>query len=67
MNEDNRILMSSTCSLVEILCVLKEKFSVICWQLLLDVHATEIFEFNLPANFLNFLQNWVKLLGILTS
>ena len=57
MNEDNRILLSSMCSLVEILCVLEEKFSVICWQLLLDVHATEIFEFNLPVNFLNFLQN----------
>ena len=50
MNEDNGILWSSMCSLVEILCVLKEKFSLICWQLSHDVHAMEIFELNLPVN-----------------
>ena len=48
------------CSLVKILCVLEEKISLICWQLdvhVHDVHAMEIFEVNLPVNFLNFLPN----------
>ena len=39
MNEDNRILWSSMCNLVEMLCVLKEKISLICWQITHDVHA----------------------------
>ena len=30
------------CSLVEILCVLEEEIGLVCWQLLHDVHATEI-------------------------
>ena len=64
MNKDNGILWSSMCSLIEILWVLKEKVSLNCWQLSHDVHVTEIFEFNLPVNFLNFLANWVNLLGI---
>ena len=67
MNEDNRILWSSICSLVELLCVLKEKISLICWQLPHGMHGTEIFEFNLPMNFLNFLSSRVNLLGIFTS
>ena len=29
--------------------------------------VTEIFEFNLPVNFLYFLSNWVNLLGIFTT
>ena len=65
MNKDNGILWSSMCSLIEILWVLKEKISLNFWQLPHDVHVTEIFEFNLPVNFLNFLSNWVNLLGIL--
>ena len=60
MNEDNQILWSSMCSLVEILCILEEQIILICWQLLYDVNCMEIFEFNLPVNFLNFLSNWVK-------
>ena len=32
-------------------CVfVKEKISLICWQLPHDVNATEIFEINLPVN-----------------
>ena len=31
------------CSLVEILCHLEEKFGLVCWQLMHDLHATEIF------------------------
>ena len=31
------------CSLVEILCLLEEKFGLVCLQLLHDLHATEIF------------------------
>ena len=42
MNEDSGILWSSVCSLIEILCVLKEKISPICWQLPHDVNVTEI-------------------------
>ena len=65
MNKDNSILWSSMGSLIEILWFLEKKISLNCWQLPHDVHATEIFEFNLPVNFLNFLSNWVNLLGIL--
>ena len=57
MNEDNAILWSHMCSLIEILCVLKEKISLICWQLPHDVNTTDIFEFNLTVNILNFLSN----------
>ena len=64
MHKDNRILWSSMCSLIEILWFLKEKVSLNYWQLPHDVHVAEIFEFNLPVNFLNFLANWVNLLGI---
>ena len=67
MNKDNGILWSSMCSLTDILWVLEEKISLNCWQLLHDGHVTEIFEFNLPVNFLNFLSIWVNLLGIFTS
>ena len=66
INEDNRILWSSICSLVEILCVLKEKISLNCWQLPHHVHAMEKFELNLPVNSLNFLSKWVHWLGIFT-
>ena len=55
MNEDNGILWSSMCSLIEILCVLKEKICLIYWQLLHDANATEMFEINLPVNIFNFL------------
>ena len=30
-------------SLVEILCSLEEEIGLVCWQLLHDMHATEIF------------------------
>ena len=30
-------------SLVEILCCLDEEIALVCWQLLHDMHATEIF------------------------
>ena len=55
------------CSLIETLWVLEEKVSLNCWQLPHDVPVTEIFEFNLPVNFLYFLSNWVNLLGIFTT
>ena len=64
MNENKGILWPSMFSLIEILWVLEEKISLICWQLLHDVNATEIFEFNLPVNFLKFLSNGVNFLGI---
>ena len=67
MNKDNGILWSCMCSLIEILWVLEEKISLNCWQLQHDVPVTEIFEFNLPVNFLYFLWNWVNLLGIFTT
>ena len=54
MNKDNEILWSSICSLIEILRVLEEKININCWQLPHDVHVAEIFEFNLPVNFLFF-------------
>ena len=46
MNEDNRILWTSMGSLIEILFVLKEKISLICWQLPHDVHTMEILLFD---------------------
>ena len=49
-------------SLVEILCVLKEKISLICWQLLHDVYAMEILLLDLAMNFLIFFQTEVFLL-----
>ena len=64
MDKDNGMLWSCICSLIEILWVLEEKISLNCWQLQHDVPVTEIFEFNLHVNFLDFLWNWVKLLGI---
>ena len=54
MNEDNEIFWSSMCSLVEILCGLEEKISLICWHYVL---AMEIFELNLPVKCLYFLSN----------
>ena len=67
MNKDNGMLWSCMCSLIEILWVLKEKISLNYWQLRHDVPVTEIFEFNLHVNFLDFLWNWVNLLGIFTT
>ena len=67
MDKDNGMLWSCMCSLIEILWVLKEKISLNCWQVQHDVPVTEIFEFNLPVNFLYFLSNWVNLLGIFTT
>ena len=58
------MLWSCMCSLIEILWVLEEKVSLNFWQLPHDVPVTEIFEVNLHVNFLDFLWNWVKLLGI---
>ena len=55
MDKDNGMLWSCMCSLIEILRVLEEKISLNCWQLQHDVPVTEIFEFNLPVNFLYFL------------
>ena len=46
MNKDNAMLWSCMCSLIEILCILKEKISIDCWQLQHDVPVTEFFEFN---------------------
>ena len=31
------------CSLVEILCVFEDEIGLVCWQLLHEIHATEIF------------------------
>ena len=67
INKDNGMLWSCMCSLIEILWVLEEKISLNCWQLQHDGPVTEIFEFNLPVNFLYFLSNWVNLLGICTT
>ena len=67
MDKDNGMLWSCMCSLIEILWVLKEKISLNCLQLQHDVPVTEIFEFNLPVNFLYFLSNWVNLFGIFTT
>ena len=39
-------------SLVEIMCCLDEEIGLVCWQLMHDMHAMEIFEFNLPVNFI---------------
>ena len=39
--------------------VLKEKTGLVCWQLLHNLHATDIFWFNLAVNFLHFLSNSV--------
>ena len=33
-------------SLVEILCCLDEEIGLVCWQLMHDMHATEIFFIN---------------------
>ena len=55
MDKDNGMLWSCMCSLIEILCVLKKKISLNCWQLQHDVPVTENFEFNLHVNFLYFL------------
>ena len=45
------------CSLVEMLCVLKEKISFICWQLPHDMYAMEILLFDPAVYFLYFLSN----------
>ena len=39
ISEDTGVL----CSLVEILCVLEDEIGFVCWQLLHEIHATEIF------------------------
>ena len=57
-----KMLLLYYTSLVEILCALEEKISLICWQLLHDVYAMEILLFDLAMNFLNFLSNWGVLL-----
>ena len=62
MNKDNGIMWSSMCSLIEILCVLKEKISLIPH----DMNATEFFKLNLLVNICNILSNWVNFLGIFT-
>ena len=52
MNKDNGILWSFMCSLIKIVRVLEEKINIDCWQLPHDVYVAEIFEINLPVNFL---------------
>ena len=52
------------CSVVEILCVLEEKIGLVCWQLLHNLHATDILCFNLALKIFYFLSNSVKLLDI---
>ena len=37
------------CSLVEILCLLEEKFGLVCLQLPHDLHATETFDVQLTC------------------
>ena len=46
---------------------LKRKLVLIVGNSSMNVPVTEIFEFNLPVNFLDFLSNWVNLLGIFTT
>ena len=57
MNDDNRLLWSYMCSLVEILCVLEEEIGLVCWQLPQDMHAMEIFGIQHTVIFPNFLSN----------
>ena len=57
INKDNRFLWCSMCSLVEIFCVFEEKIGLVCWQLLHDLHAMDILWFNLPVNFVYFLES----------
>ena len=54
------------CSLVEILCLLEEKFGLVCLQLPHVLHATEAFDVQ-PTCKLYFLSNLVNLLDISTS
>ena len=51
-------------SLFEILCCLDKEIGLVCWQLMHDMHATEILVFNPSVNFVYFLSNWVNLLDI---
>ena len=67
MSDDSSLMCCCMCSLVEILCLIEEKFGLVCLQLPHDLHATENLMFNLPVNFLYFLLNWVNLLDISTS
>ena len=67
MNKDNGMFWSCMRSLIEILWLLEEKISLNYGQLQHDVPVTEIFEFNLHVNFLDFLWNWVNLLVIFTT
>ena len=56
MNKDNGILWSSTCSLIEILWVLKEKIGLNCWQVPHDVHAAKFLNLTYLWTFLSFFQ-----------
>ena len=61
--EDNGSMWCCMCSLVEILCVLEEEIGLVCWQLLHDMLATEIFGIQ-PTCELSLFSFWVNLLDI---
>ena len=46
------------------LCCLDKEIGLICWQLVHDMHATEIFGIQPPVNFIYFLSNRVNQLDI---
>ena len=56
MSDDSSLMCCCMCSLVEILCLLEEKFGLVCLQLPHDLHATETFDVQ-PTCKLYFLSN----------
>ena len=64
INEDNRSMWCCMCSLVEILCVLKEEIGLVCWQLLL---LWEISYSTYLWTFFIFFQNLVNLIRFFIS
>ena len=62
INEDHMLIWCYMHNFVEILCLFEGKFA--CWQLLHNLHATNIFWFNFAGNFLYFLSISLDFLGI---
>ena len=50
-------------SLVEILCCLDEEIGLVCWQLVHDMHATEIFGIQPPCKLSLFSMKLSELVG----
>ena len=50
-------------SLIEIMCFLDEEIGLVCWQLMHDMHATEIFGIQPPCELSLFFIKLSELVG----